>query len=121
MDWPFPAHLGSVCGDEAVQRGHLFPNQGFIRVLLRALTLNTLRPHTPPYLALAPLKRRSAPRDTRAPRAPLVCLPAPVKHESTFYPSRPWIRRIARISSMCSGIWVATMVTRSPKLRLRPE
>ena len=45
---PFQAHLGPVCGDEAVQRDHIFPEQGCIRVLLGAPSPNTSRSHTPP-------------------------------------------------------------------------
>jgi hypothetical protein len=45
---PFQAYFRPVCGDEAVQRGHLFPKQGSIRVLLRVPSPNTSRPHTPP-------------------------------------------------------------------------
>ena len=39
---------GPVFGDEAVQCGHLFPEQGCIRMLLRAPTPNTPRSYTPP-------------------------------------------------------------------------
>lgn len=69
---PFQAHLGPVFGDETVQRGLLFPEPGCIGVLLRAPSPNTPRPDPPPFLALAPLKRRSATMDMRAPRAPSI-------------------------------------------------
>ena len=69
---PFQTHLGPVCGAETVQRSLLFSKPASSERCCEHLhqTLRDLRLH--PFLALAPLEWRSAPMDTRAPRAPSI-------------------------------------------------
>jgi hypothetical protein len=67
-----PAHFRPVFGDEAVQRGLLFLEQGSIRALLRVSSSISPRHETAPHLVSMPLKHKPAARDTRAPRAPSI-------------------------------------------------
>jgi hypothetical protein len=69
---PFQTHFGPVFGDEAVQRGLLFPWRGSIRVLL--WVLSPLSPRHDPVLVtgFGALKRKAKARGKRGLRAPSI-------------------------------------------------
>jgi hypothetical protein len=69
---PLQTHCGPVFGDEAVQRGLLFLECGSIRALLRVPSAICPRHDTAPHQACVSLKRKSAARGMRAPRAPSI-------------------------------------------------
>src|SRR5262249_13213589 len=69
---PFQAHFGPVFGDEAVQMGLLFPEQGSIECFCEHLPQTPRNMTLHPHLTLAPLRRKSATMDKKAPLAPSI-------------------------------------------------
>ena len=69
---PFQAHFSPVFGDEAVQRGLFFLEQGSIRALLRVSSPISPRHETAPHLASVALKREPSAMSRRALRTPSI-------------------------------------------------